>query len=201
MFTGIIESIGTVQKIKKEGSNIHFIIKSNIAHTLKRDQSVAHNGICMTVIDATNTQHTVTAVKETIDRTNIKEWKPKEPLNIERALSLQQRLDGHIVLGHVDQTGICIKKEAQDGSWLFEFEYDERTPHINIEKGCICVNGVALTCFHTTKNTFSTAIIPFTYSHTNFQNIIVGTLVNLEFDFVGKYIQKMIEYKRIPLIP
>jgi riboflavin synthase len=191
MFTGIIETLGTIQEIKKDMNNIHVTINASITGELQIDQSVAHNGICLTVVAIGDDFYTVTAIDETIKKTNLADWKVGNIVNLERAMKLGDRLDGHIVQGHVDQTGTCIIAEQTDGSWLYTFEYDEKLNNITIEKGSITVNGVSLTVVNSQKNQFSVAIIPYTYEHTNFKNFVVGTKVNLEFDVIGKYISRL----------
>ena len=191
MFTGIIETLGTIQEIKKENTNIHITINSSITNELKIDQSVAHNGICLTVVAIEDSFYTVTAIDETIKKTNLAHWKVGDKVNLERAMKLGDRLDGHIVQGHVDQTGTCIVAEQTNGSWLYTFEYDEKLNNITIEKGSITVNGVSLTVVNSKKNQFSVAIIPYTYENSNFKNFKIGTKVNLEFDVIGKYISRL----------
>lgn len=191
MFTGIIETLGTIQEIKKENTNIHITINSSITNELKIDQSVAHNGICLTVVAIEDSFYTVTAIDETIKKTNLAHWKAGDNVNLERAMKLGDRLDGHIVQGHVDQTGTCIAAEQTNGSWLYTFEYDEKLNNITIEKGSITVNGASLTVVNSKKNQFSVAIIPYTYENTNFKNFKIGTKVNLEFDVIGKYISRL----------
>ncbi|MDQ7959576.1 riboflavin synthase [Flavobacterium lindanitolerans] len=191
MFTGIIETLGTIKDLRKEGENIHITLSSSVTYELKIDQSVSHNGVCLTVVGISNDQYTVTAIKESIDKTNIGEWKIGDQVNLERAMRLGDRLDGHIVQGHVDQTGTCISIEEADGSWYYTFEYDPKLSNITIEKGSITVNGVSLTVVNSQKNAFSVAIIPYTYEHTNFKNFEVGTKINLEFDVIGKYVSRL----------
>ena len=191
MFTGIIETLGTVQEIKKDKDNIHLTIDSSITDELQIDQSVAHNGICLTVVAISNSLYTVTAIGETIKKTNISYWKTGDQINLERAMKLGDRLDGHIVQGHVDQIGTCIAADEANGSWHYTFEYDESLHNITIEKGSITVNGVSLTVVNSKKNEFSVAIIPYTFEHTNFKNFEVGTKVNLEFDVIGKYVARL----------
>ena len=191
MFTGIIETLGTIQEIKKEKDNIHITIDSSITSELKIDQSVAHNGICLTVVALKDTLYTVTAIDETIKKTNLSSWKTGDSVNLERAMKLGDRLDGHIVQGHVDQTGTCIAAQETNGSWLYTFEYDEILNNITIEKGSITVNGVSLTVVNSKKNQFSVAIIPYTYEHTNFKSFEVGTKINLEFDVIGQYVSRL----------
>jgi riboflavin synthase len=191
MFTGIIESLGVVSNLKKEQDNLHISVKSSITNTLKIDQSVAHNGVCLTVIDIKEDIYTVTAIQETLDKTNLNTLNIGDLVNLERAMKLGDRLDGHIVQGHVDQTAVCTEVTHTDGSWLFSFEYDSALNNITIEKGSVTVNGTSLTVVNSGMNTFSVAIIPFTYEHTNFKTFKTGTVVNLEFDVLGKYISKL----------
>ena len=191
MFTGIIETLGIVTEIKKEQNNLHLTLSSSITPELKIDQSVAHNGICLTVVAINKTKYTVTAIGETINKTNIGNWNVNDDVNLERAMKLGDRLDGHIVQGHVDQTATCIEAYETNGSWHYTFEYDPNRSNITIEKGSITVNGVSLTVVNSEKNKFSVAIIPYTYEHTNFHNFKVGTVVNLEFDVIGKYVARL----------
>lgn len=191
MFTGIIESLGTVQEIKKDKDNVHITIDSTITLELKIDQSVAHNGICMTIVAITDTLYTVTAIGETIKKTNLAYLKVGDIINLERAMKLGDRLDGHIVQGHVDQIATCTVANETNGSWYYTFQYDETIGNITIEKGSITVNGVSLTVVDSRKNEFSVAIIPYTFENTNFKSFEIGTKVNLEFDFIGKYISKL----------
>lgn len=191
MFTGIIETLGIVKDIVKEEENLHLTINSSITNELKIDQSVAHNGVCLTVVGIENDNYTVTAIKETIDKTNVGDWKINDIVNIERAMKLGDRLDGHIVQGHVDQVGLCKSVEETDGSWKFTFEYDAALNNITIEKGSITVNGVSLTVVDSKINEFSVAIIPYTFEHTNFKSFKIGTKINLEFDVIGKYVAKL----------
>jgi riboflavin synthase len=191
MFTGIIETLGTIQEIKKEKDNLHITVDSSITAELKIDQSVAHNGICLTVVALKDDSYTVTAIDETIKKTNLGDWKNGDSVNLERAMKLGDRLDGHMVQGHVDQTGICIEALETNGSWSYTFEYDESLNNLTIEKGSITVNGVSLTVVNSKKNQFSVAIIPYTYEHTNFNRFKIGTKINLEFDVIGKYVSKL----------
>lgn len=193
MFTGIIESLATVAAVQHEGSNIHFTIESTLTDELKVDQSVAHNGVCLTVTAIQGNTYTVTAVAETLAKTTLGEWKAGDKVNLERSLKLGDRLDGHFVQGHVDAVGQCIAKETLDGSWLFRFRFPERYAMLVIEKGSICINGVSLTVFNTGRDECTVTIIPYTYTHTNFQTIETGTAVNLEFDVLGKYLLRMKE--------
>jgi riboflavin synthase len=195
MFTGIIETLGIIQEIRKEKDNIHITVNSSITDELKIDQSVAHNGICLTVVDVRESNYTVTAIGETIKKTTISHWQTNENVNLERAMKLGDRLDGHIVQGHVDQMGTCIVAKETNGSWFYTLEYDESLGNLTIEKGSVTVNGVSLTVVDSGKNKFSVAIIPYTYEHTNFQNIEIGTKVNLEFDVIGKYVSKLYSNK------
>ena len=191
MFTGIIETLGIIKDLKKDNNNLNITVSSSITHELKIDQSVAHNGVCLTVIAINNGEYTVTAIKETIEKTNLADWKVGDLLNLERAMKLGDRLDGHIVQGHVDQTGICKSIEEANGSWYFTFEYDSNLNNITIEKGSITVNGVSLTVVNSKEKEFSVAIIPYTFEHTNFKNVQIGTTINLEFDVVGKYVARL----------
>lgn len=191
MFTGIIESLGTVKKIVPEGENLHVTIESNFTAELKIDQSIAHDGVCLTIVNIEDNTYTVTAIKETIDKSNFKYLKIGDKLNLERAMVLGDRLDGHIVQGHVDQTAVCTKIVEEDGSWVFSFDYDSSFNNITIEKGSITVNGTSLTVVNSKKNSFSVAIIPYTYECTNFHDFKIGTVVNLEFDVIGKYVARL----------
>jgi len=195
MFTGIIETLGTIQDIRKENDNIHVTVGSSITAELKIDQSVAHNGVCLTVVAIENDTYTVTAIKETIDKTNLGDWNVGDKLNLERAMKLGDRLDGHIVQGHIDQTAVCKHIEEANGSWYFTFEYDKSLNNITIEKGSVTVNGTSLTVVNSKINEFSVAIIPYTYEHTNFHTFKVGTKVNLEFDVIGKYVVRLQELR------
>ncbi|MCV9386550.1 riboflavin synthase [Reichenbachiella ulvae] len=192
MFTGIIETTGKVLKIEKEGTNLHFTISSQISTELKIDQSVAHNGVCLTVVALGDNCHTVTAVEETLKKTTLGQLTEGSVVNLERCMPANGRFDGHIVQGHVDQTAKCVNKETLDGSWLFDFEYDDAIGNITVEKGSICIDGVSLTCFKSGKNNFSVTIIPYTYEHTGFQHLESGDEVNLEFDIIGKYVSKLL---------
>ena len=182
MFTGIIEDIGLVSNLKSEFDNLHISIKSKITPELKIDQSVAHNGVCLTVVAIDNDEYTVTAIKETLEKTSLSHLKLNDKVNLERAMKLGDRLDGHIVQGHVDQTATCTEIKDENGSWVFTFKYDALLNNITIEKGSITINGTSLTVVNSKKDDFSVAIIPFTYEHTNFNTFKVGTVVNLEFD-------------------
>ena len=191
MFTGIIESLGKIKSLTKEGDNLHIEVASELAPMLKIDQSVAHNGVCLTVVSLTETSYRVTAIKETLDKTNIGQLKTGAVVNLERAMKLGDRLDGHIVQGHVDQTAVCQEIKEQNGSWVFTFTYDSSLNNITIEKGSVTVNGVSLTVVDSRANTFSVAIIPYTYAHTNFNTFEKDTMVNLEFDVIGKYVKRI----------
>ncbi|MFK5958340.1 MAG: riboflavin synthase [Lutibacter sp.] len=193
MFTGIIESLGVVKNIVKEGENFHITIESDFTSELKIDQSVAHNGVCLTTVNIKDNEYTVTAIKETLDKSNFKHLKIGDLINLERAMVLGARLDGHIVQGHVDQTAFCTGVKEEDGSWVFGFEYDTTLNNITIEKGSITINGTSLTIVNSKNNTFSVAIIPYTYEYTNFHTFKKGTEVNLEFDVIGKYVAKLLE--------
>ena len=192
MFTGIIESLGIVKNIVKEGDNIHISIESDFTSELKIDQSVAHDGVCLTIVNINGNEYTVTAIKETLDKSNLKYLKVGDKINLERAMILGARLDGHIVQGHVDQTAVCTNVIEEDGSWVFSFEYDNSLNNITIEKGSVTVNGTSLTVVNSKNNNFSVAIIPYTYKFTNFHTFKKGTVVNLEFDVIGKYVAKLL---------
>lgn len=193
MFTGIIEAIGLVEKIESEGSNVHFYLSSPFTHELKIDQSVAHNGVCLTVVEINNTIYKVTAIDETLKRSNLGKWKTGDKINLERCMPAGGRFDGHIVQGHVDLTATCVKKEDLSGSWKFNFEFDVQTSEVTVEKGSITINGVSLTVVDSYEKGFSVAIIPYTYENTNFRQIDVGTQVNIEFDVIGKYVSRMLK--------
>lgn len=197
MFTGIIETIGIIKDIQLEQENLHLTIESKITNELKIDQSVAHNGICLTVVEINDKQYKVTAIKETIEKTTIGNWKTNDAINLERAMILGSRLDGHIVQGHVDQIGFCKDIEEADGSWYFTFNYDSALNNITIEKGSITVNGTSLTVVNSKLNEFSVAIIPYTYENTVFSTIKIGDSVNLEFDVIGKYVKRLAELNLI----
>jgi riboflavin synthase len=191
MFTGIVEKLGLIKNITKENDNLHISISCDFTSELKIDQSVAHNGVCLTVIAIKDNTYTVTAIKETLDKTNTKALQIGDFVNLERAMKLGDRLDGHIVQGHVDQTALCKQIKNENGSWVFTFEYDPSRNNITIEKGSITINGTSLTVVDSKRNEFSVAIIPFTYEHTNFHSFIIGTEVNLEFDVIGKYVSRL----------
>jgi riboflavin synthase len=195
MFTGIIETLGKVTSLEAKGGNLDITIESNLTSELKIDQSVAHNGVCLTVVSLTDTTYTVTAIAETLKKTNLKSLKTNASINLERAMILGSRLDGHIVQGHVDQTGECTGVREDNGSWIFSFTYDSATGNPTIEKGSITIDGTSLTVVNSGKNTFEVAIIPYTYEHTRFNTYKVGTVVNLEFDVIGKYVAKLMGNK------
>ncbi|MFK7808888.1 MAG: riboflavin synthase [Saprospiraceae bacterium] len=190
MFTGIIETLGIVKAIKKEGTNVHFTVASSVSKELKIDQSISHNGVCLTVVEKDEETHTVTAIEESLIRSNLGNWKVGSKVNLERAMMANARLDGHMVQGHVDSTAVCKKVEEVDGSWYYTFEYKPEGGHILVDKGSVCVNGVSLTVVSPVENTFQVAIIPYTYEHTNFHTFEPGHQVNIEFDIIGKYITK-----------
>jgi riboflavin synthase len=191
MFTGIIEAFGKVENLKKDGDNLHITLSSALAKSLKIDQSVAHNGVCLTVVACNAAQYTVTAISETLKKTNLGTLAVGERVNLERAMKLGDRLDGHLVQGHVDQTATCTEVLSEEGSWKYHFTYDPKKGNITIEKGSITVNGVSLTVVDSGSDSFSVAIIPYTYEHTTFHAFKKGTIVNLEFDLIGKYLAKL----------
>ena len=191
MFTGIIEDLGKIEKLEREGDNLHITVTSSLSPELKIDQSVAHNGVCLTVVQLNNLNYTVTAIEETLSKTNLGTLHEGDVVNLERAMILGTRLDGHIVQGHVDQTAICKEVVSKDGSWIFTFEYDSKLNNVTIEKGSITVNGVSLTVVNSKPTEFSVAIIPYTYEHTTFKNFKKGAVVNLEFDVIGKYVKRL----------
>ena len=195
MFTGIIENTGTVQHIEVNGLNKTFRIQSDVSTALKVDQSVAHSGVCLTIESIVENTHSVTAVEETLSKTNLNHWQIGTVVNIERCMLMNGRLDGHIVQGHVDDVAFCTSKTDRDGSWEYIFKFNEKFAHLVIEKGSVCINGISLTCFNVTRNSLQVAIVPYTFLHTNMQNIEVGTAVNIEFDVLGKYISRMQELK------
>jgi len=195
MFTGIIETIGKVVGLSKSSGNLDLVISSPISHQLKIDQSVSHNGVCLTVVEVTGETHRVTAIDETLKRTNLSVIQVGDVVNLERCLKIGDRLDGHIVQGHVDQTAACISIEEQVGSWLFQFKYAPDRNNLIVEKGSICINGISLTAFEAVDDTFKVAIIPYTYQHTNIHQVQKNSLVNLEFDVIGKYVARMMEFK------
>ncbi|WP_443944151.1 riboflavin synthase [Pedobacter sp. AW1-32] len=191
MFTGIIETLGEVTAIKNDHSNVHYTIASAISHELKIDQSVAHNGVCLTVVSLNDGSHTVTAIDETLQKSNLGSLKVGSRVNLERCMQMNARLDGHIVQGHVDQTATCIKREELNGSWEYRFKYDASAGNVTVEKGSACVNGISLTVVHSQAAEFSVFIIPYTFEHTNLQEVQVGDTVNLEFDIIGKYVARL----------
>ena len=191
MFTGIIETMGVIKSLKKDQDNLQITIQSDITNELKIDQSIAHNGVCLTVVDIDEDKYIVTAINETLEKSNLGVLKVNDKVNLERAMIMGGRLDGHIVQGHVDQTAICKDVTEENGSWMFTFKYDDSQKNVTIEKGSISVNGVSLTVVNSKANEFSVAIIPYTYDNTNFGQIAKGTVVNLEFDVIGKYVAKL----------
>jgi len=195
MFTGIIENIGIINSIQHDNTNINFTIASDLSKELRVDQSISHNGVCLTVVSLDDSTYTVTAIKETLNKTNLGKLKLGDSVNLERCLKVGDRLDGHFVQGHVDQIATCKSVVNENGSWLFTFKYDPKNNNITIEKGSITVNGVSLTVVNSKESEFSVAIIPYTYENTNFNSFTVGTLVNLEFDVFGKYVTKLFNKK------
>ena len=195
MFTGIIETLGEIKNIVKEGTNIHFTVNSAICAELKIDQSVAHNGVCLTVVSLNENSHTVTAIEETLNKTSLGNLKVGNKVNLERCMQMNARLDGHIVQGHVDQTAKCIVVNELDGSWEYRFKYDATLGNVTVEKGSICVNGISLTVVNSQADEFSVFIIPYTFEHTNLHEVKVGDTVNLEFDIIGKYVARLMGNK------
>jgi riboflavin synthase len=195
MFTGIIETIGRVEQITENGNNKTFWIASPLFPELKIDQSISHNGVCLTIEDLKEGLHRVTAVKETLDKTDLNQWKSGTQVNLERSLLPSSRLDGHFVQGHVDSIGLCKRIKDEDGSWKLEFEFDKKFAPLIIEKGSICINGISLTAFDVKKKTFRVAVIPYTWQNTNLQYIKIKDTVNLEFDLIGKYISRKLSLK------
>jgi len=193
MFTGIIETLGKVADLRQDQGNLHITVASDISHELKIDQSVAHNGVCLTVVAIADGSHTVTAIEETLNKTNIGHLKLGDPVDLERCMQMNARLDGHIVQGHVDQTAVCTHYKELDGSWEYTFEYDAANGNVTVEKGSICINGISLTVVNSHVNSFSVAIIPYTYEHTNLHAVRVGDTVNLEFDIIGKYVARLMQ--------
>ena len=190
MFTGIIESLGKITDLKVDRGNIDFTIESDISKELKVDQSVSHNGVCLTVTEINNNTHTVTAVKETLDKSSLKNFSVNDLVNLERAMKLGERLDGHLVQGHVDGVAKCLEVSVNDGSWIYKFEFDVSNEMLLIEKGSICIDGVSLTVFDIIENTFKVTIIPYTYENTSFKSLKEGDIVNIEFDMIGKYLAR-----------
>jgi len=192
MFTGIIETLGRVEAIVKDLDNVHYTIASGISNELKIDQSVAHNGVCLTVVAVDAHTHTVTAIEETLSKTNLGRLEVGSSVNLERCMQMNGRLDGHIVQGHVDQTAVCIKKTELEGSWEYRFKYDVTGGNVTVEKGSVCVNGISLTVVHSEADEFSVFIIPYTHEHTNLNTVEEGSTVNLEFDIIGKYVARLL---------
>jgi riboflavin synthase len=200
MFSGIVEEAATVVALKKELDNLDITVRCSFVDELKIDQSVAHNGVCLTVVKKTSDTYTVTAIKETLERSNLGMLKVNDKVNLERSMLMNGRLDGHIVQGHVDETAVCIQKEESNGSWYFTFQYESnkemaKKGYMTVDKGSVTVNGISLTVCNPTDNSFQVAIIPYTYENTNFNEIAVGTVVNLEFDIIGKYISRLMEFR------
>jgi riboflavin synthase len=192
MFTGIIETLGEIKNITAEGTNLHFTIQSAISNQLKIDQSVAHNGVCLTVVALTEDTHTVTAIQETLEKSNMQQLRTGNKVNLERCMQMNGRLDGHIVQGHVDQTAVCIKRAELDGSWEYRFKYDSAGGNVTVEKGSVCVNGISLTVVGSADDEFSVFIIPYTFEHTNLHEVNAGDTVNIEFDIIGKYVARLV---------
>lgn len=192
MFTGIIETLGTVTAIVEEMDNVHYTINAAISKELKIDQSVAHNGVCLTVVAVNEQTHTVTAIEETLRKTNLGELTVGSIVNLERCMQMNGRLDGHIVQGHVDQTAVCVKKAELEGSWEYRFKYASAAGNVTVEKGSICINGISLTVVNSAADEFSVFIIPYTHEHTNLKTVEVGSTVNLEFDIIGKYVARLL---------
>lgn len=193
MFTGIIETLGKIAELKNEQGNLHITVESAISAQLKIDQSVAHNGVCLTVVAVEDNRHTVTAIEETLSKTNLSHLQTGSLVNLERCMQMNARLDGHIVQGHVDQTATCTAYKELDGSWEYFFTYDAAKGNVTVEKGSICINGISLTVVNSKDDSFSVAIIPYTYEHTNLQQVREGTVVNLEFDIIGKYVARLMQ--------
>ena len=197
MFTGIIEATGRVKRIELEGSNCHFLFESQISASLKVDQSISHNGVCLTVTKVESSAHWVTAIDETLKKSNLGSLKIKDLVNLERCMIANGRFDGHIVQGHVDQIGLVKSIKEIEGSWVFDFEYDTTVGNVTVEKGSVSINGVSLTCFNSTHNGFTVAIIPYTFEHTNFHLLKVDDSVNLEFDIIGKYVKRLLNQSTV----
>ncbi|MBL7857109.1 MAG: riboflavin synthase [Cyclobacteriaceae bacterium] len=193
MFTGIIESVGKLIKLEEEGTNLHLTIESPIGKELKVDQSVSHNGICLTVTNVESDRHRVTAIQETLSKSNLGNLTIGDVVNLERCMVANGRFDGHVVQGHVDQTAVVTAIKEVGGSWLFDFEYDPTSGNVTVEKGSIAINGISLTCFNSKNNGFTVAIIPYTFEHTNFGQLKAGDVVNLEFDIIGKYVKRLLQ--------
>ena len=196
MFTGIIETIGSVSHLRHEAGNLHITVASSLSDELKIDQSVSHNGVCLTVVALSSGEHTVTAIAETLSKSNLGSLQIGDGINLERCTKVGDRLDGHIVQGHVDQTARCLSVAERQGSWLYTFQYDDASGNITVEKGSITVNGISLTVVDSKRDRFSVAIIPYTYEHTNLNRVKAGDTVNLEFDIVGKYVARLVELRR-----
>lgn len=192
MFTGIIETLGEIESIREEGTNLHFVVQSELSNELKIDQSVSHNGVCLTVVALSENTHTVTAIQETLEKSNLDDLKVGSKVNLERCMQMNGRLDGHIVQGHVDQTAVCVKREELDGSWEYRFKYDSKNGNVTVEKGSVCVNGISLTVVGSADDEFSVFIIPYTFDHTNLHQVNVGDAVNIEFDIIGKYVARLV---------
>jgi len=197
MFTGIIEQKGTIRKVVSIGSNRSFHVQSPLSHELKTDQSVSHDGVCLTVEKVENDIHIVTAIDETLQKTNLNNWSEGTVVNLERCLQFNGRIDGHIVQGHVDTTAVCIKNEEKNGSWEFRFRTDRKFASLLIEKGSVTINGISLTLFNVTEDEFSVAIIPYTFNHTNISQLQSGAVVNIEFDIIGKYVNRIHQVQEI----
>ena len=196
MFSGIVEATGRVERVEKEKGNLHLSLSCPFTEELSIDQSIAHNGVCLTVVKKSKEDYTVTAIEETLKKSNLGLLREGSLVNLERSLRINDRLDGHIVQGHVDQTAVCTEVQSMDGSWVFSFEYTPSRDQVTVEKGSICVNGVSLTVVNSRQNSFQVAIIPYTFLHTNFHKIKKGTVVNLEFDILGKYIARLLELQK-----
>jgi riboflavin synthase len=195
MFTGIIETLGVITSIEKQGDNTIFWIKSDLATELKIDQSLSHSGVCLTVEEVTSDRHRVTAINETLLKTNLSHWQVNDLINLERCLPFNGRLDGHIVQGHVDDVATCTNVTDKNGSWEYEFTFNEKFANLIIEKGSVCINGISLTCYNLGATNFSVGIIPYSYQHTNIKNLVAGSFVNIEFDVLGKYVERMMGRK------
>jgi riboflavin synthase len=195
MFTGIIETTGIIKQVSLNGSNRIFWVESSISSKLKADQSVSHSGVCLTVEEVSENTHRITAIDETLQKTNLGNWKEGTPVNLERCLQLNDRLDGHLVQGHVDTTATCTKRKEKDGSWEFEFAFPKKFAELVIEKGSVCVNGISLTAFDVKRKSFRVAIVPFTFEHTNIKEVQEGDSVNIEFDMIGKYLLRRLSLK------
>lgn len=195
MFTGIIESMGTVREVRQSGTNTSFLIEASIAPALTVDQSVSHDGVCLTVESVTGDTFQVTAIRETLEKTTLAAWQPGKKVNLERCMKMNGRIDGHIVQGHVDTAARCSAKKTLAGSWEYSFKLPRKFAALVIEKGSICLNGISLTVFDVKKKSFRVAVIPYTFEHTNIQSVEVGTMVNLEFDLIGKYINRLAALK------